>query len=120
MLGALFFGFLLVRLVFGYWRLRTMTAAEGAMVAADTSWAESHRERVRVEKWRIWGRQRAAEQAKKEARERERRRQKRRSRPRAPAKIARAGRRRRPAAAARARRRAAAARGNEDDRPAPA
>ena len=68
MLGALFFGFLLVRLVFGYWRLRTMNAAEGAMVMVDTSWAESHRERVRVEKWRIWGRQRATEDAKKQAR----------------------------------------------------
>ncbi len=74
MIGALFFGFLLVRLVFGYWRLRAMNAAEGAMVMVDTSWAESHRERVRVEKWRIWGRQRAAEEAKKQARaERERR-----------------------------------------------
>ncbi|QJW93479.1 hypothetical protein [Frigoriglobus tundricola] len=73
MLGALFFGLLLVRLVFGYWRLRAMNAAEGAMVMVDTSWAESHRERVRVERWRIWGRQRAAEDAKKQARaERER------------------------------------------------
>jgi hypothetical protein len=75
MLGALFFGFLLVRLVFGYWRLRTMSAAEGAMVMADTCWSESHRERVRVEKWRIWGREKAAEKARKAAREeRERRR----------------------------------------------
>ena len=74
-LGVLFFGFLLVRLVFGYWRLRMMSAAEGAMVVTDTSWAESHRERVRVEKWRIWGRQKAAEDVKKRAREeRERRR----------------------------------------------
>ncbi|MBN9118334.1 MAG: hypothetical protein J0I06_04090 [Planctomycetes bacterium] len=67
-LGALFFGFLCVRLVFGYWRLRTMSAAEGAMVTANTSWAESHRERVRVEKWRIWGRQKAVEEAKAAAR----------------------------------------------------
>jgi hypothetical protein len=74
LLGGLFFGFLLVRLVFGYWRLRMMNAAEGAMVTTDTSWAESHRERVRVEKWRIWGRERAARKAKEEARaERERR-----------------------------------------------
>jgi hypothetical protein len=68
MLGLLFFGFLVVRLVFGYWRLRTMSAAEGAMVTTDTSWSESHRERVRVEKWRIWGRQKAADRAKEEAR----------------------------------------------------
>ncbi len=74
-LGALFFGFLAVRLVFGYWRLRAMNAAEGAMVLTDTSWAESHRERVRVEKWRIWGRQRALDRAKKEKHaERDRRR----------------------------------------------
>jgi hypothetical protein len=66
--GLLFFGFLVLRLVFGYWRLRAMTAAEGAMVTTDTSWAESHRERVRVEKWRMWGRQKAADRAKEEAR----------------------------------------------------
>lgn len=73
MVGGLVFGFLLLRLVFGYWRLRAMGAAEGAMRLADTSWSESHRERVRVEKWRIWGRERAGERAKKEARaERER------------------------------------------------
>ena len=76
MLGALFFGFLLLRVTFGYWRLRVMNAAEGAMVLADTSWAESHRERVRVEKWRIWGRQNAADEAKKAAREERDRRRK--------------------------------------------
>jgi len=73
--GGLFFGFLFVRLIFGYWRLRTMSAAEGAMVMTDTCWAESHRERVRVEKWRIWGRERAIEkerQARREERERKR------------------------------------------------
>ena len=64
LIGVLFFGALLLRLVFGYWRLRVMNPAEGAMVLTDTSWAESHRERVRVEKWRIWGRQRAEEEAK--------------------------------------------------------
>jgi hypothetical protein len=73
-LGTLFFGLLLVRLVFGYWRLRMMNAAEGATTLADTSWSESHRERVRVEKWRMWGLQKAAARAKEEARaERERR-----------------------------------------------
>jgi hypothetical protein len=87
MLGALFFGFLLVRLVFGYWRLRMMSAAEGAMVLTDTSWADSHRERVRVEKWRIWGQQRAVEQARKQAREeRERRRKEEEARERAEAR----------------------------------
>jgi hypothetical protein len=69
--GGLFFGFLLVRLVFGYWRLKVMTAAEGAMIATDTSWAESHRERVRVERWRIWGRNRAADRER-DARRKER------------------------------------------------
>lgn len=62
-LGGTFFGVLLLRLVFGYWRLRMMGAAEGAMVLADTSWTESHRERVRVEKWRVWGKRRAQQQA---------------------------------------------------------
>jgi hypothetical protein len=60
-LGALFFGLLVARLVFGYWRLRTMTPAEGAMILTDTSWSESYRERVRVEKWRIWGIGKSAE-----------------------------------------------------------
>lgn len=73
LLGGLFFGTLLVRLVFGYWRLRTIGAAEGAMVLTDASWGESHRERVRVEKWRIWGRRRAQEQADADASEAERR-----------------------------------------------
>lgn len=61
-LGALFFGFLFIRLVFGYWRLRMINAAEGAMMLTDTSWGESHRERVRVEKWRIWGRAKVKEE----------------------------------------------------------
>jgi hypothetical protein len=74
MVGGLFFGLMAARLVFGYWRMRIMGAAEAAMLLTDTSWSESHRERVRVEKWRIWGRERAKEQAKQAARaERERR-----------------------------------------------
>lgn len=68
-LGGLFFGAVLLRLAFGYWRLRGLSAAEGAMILADTSWAESHRERVRVEKWRVWGRRRAHEEAAAAARE---------------------------------------------------
>ncbi|MBY0457889.1 MAG: hypothetical protein K2V38_11165 [Gemmataceae bacterium] len=55
LVGGLFFSTVLARLVYDYWRLRTMGAAEGAMILTDSSWAESHRERVRVEKWRIWG-----------------------------------------------------------------
>ncbi|MDY3555864.1 hypothetical protein R5W24_005010 [Gemmata sp. JC717] len=73
LLGILFFGTLLVRLVFGYWRLRVMNASEGAMVLADTSWGESHRERVRLEKWRVWGRRRASERAEAAAQEARRR-----------------------------------------------
>ena len=86
-LGALFFGFLLVRLVFGYWRLRVMNPAEGAMILTDTSWSESHRERVRVEKWRTWGFERAAEERRKAQREeRERRAKERDARERAEAR----------------------------------
>lgn len=52
--GLLFFGTLLARLVFGYWRLRLLTPAEGAMLLTNTGWEETHRERVRVEGWRMW------------------------------------------------------------------
>ncbi len=46
--------------MFGYWRLRvSMNAREGAMMLTDMSWSESHRERTRIEKWRIWGRDKA-------------------------------------------------------------
>lgn len=62
--GLLFFVVVLARLVFGYWRLRTMGPAEGAMVLLDSGWAETHRERVRLERWRVWGRKRAEQQAK--------------------------------------------------------
>jgi hypothetical protein len=63
LVGLLFFGTLVARLVFGYWRLRMMGAAEGGMILLDGGWSETSRERQRVEKWRIWGRQRAEEQA---------------------------------------------------------
>jgi hypothetical protein len=53
--GLLFFGTLLARLVFGYWRLRTLSPAEGAMLLMDAGWDETKRERVRVEGWRMWG-----------------------------------------------------------------
>jgi len=67
LLGMLFFGTLLTTLVFRYWRLRAMGPAEGAMLLIDAGWEETHRERVRLEKWRVWGRKRmesAAERVK--------------------------------------------------------
>jgi hypothetical protein len=60
----LFFGVLLVRLVFGYWRWRMMGAAEGGMILLEGGWVETKRERSRFEKWRIWGRKRAEAKAK--------------------------------------------------------
>jgi hypothetical protein len=74
--GALFFGFLVLRLVFGYWRMRVMNPAEGAMILTDTSWSESHRERVRVEKWRSWSLQKAKDAHRKALHEQRERRQK--------------------------------------------
>lgn len=59
LVGLLFFGMLAARLVFGYWRLRMMRPAEGAMILLDGSWSETSRDRQRTEKWRIWGRNRA-------------------------------------------------------------
>lgn len=56
--GMLFFGTLLARLVFGYWRLKTMNPAEGGMILLDGGWSETSRERQRQEKWRLWGRNR--------------------------------------------------------------
>jgi hypothetical protein len=67
LLGMLFFGTLLARLVFGYWRLRLMGSAEGGMILLDGGWVETKRERSRLEKWRIWGRNRAEARAKAEA-----------------------------------------------------
>jgi hypothetical protein len=63
LLGMLFFGTLITTLVFRYWRLRTIGAAEGAMILINAGWEETSRERVRLEKWRIWGRKRADSQA---------------------------------------------------------
>ncbi len=62
--GLLFFGTLIARLVFGYWRLRLMGAAEGGMILLEGGWLETKRERSRLEKWRIWGRKRAEAKAK--------------------------------------------------------
>lgn len=74
---AMFFGYLALRLLFGYWRLRSMSAAEAAAVCTDTAWAETHRERVRLEKWRLWRiqqaleREREAKRAEREAKKNE-------------------------------------------------
>ncbi|MBA4064206.1 MAG: hypothetical protein C0501_10920 [Isosphaera sp.] len=59
LVGMLFFTTVVARLVFGYWRLRAMGPAEGAMVVQDGGWLETKRERSRLEKWRAWGRKRA-------------------------------------------------------------
>ena len=67
LLGLLFFGTLVARLVFGYWRLRLIGAAEGGMMTLDGGWVETRRERSRLEKWRLWGRKRAEDRAKAEA-----------------------------------------------------
>jgi hypothetical protein len=61
--GFFFFGTLLTRLVFGYWRLRLLSPAEGRMILQDASWDETRRERARVENWRAWGRMKAQERA---------------------------------------------------------
>jgi hypothetical protein len=62
--GLVFFGTLLARLVFGYWRLRTMTPAEGGMLLQDAAWNETRREHMRVARWRAWAWRRAAEREK--------------------------------------------------------
>jgi hypothetical protein len=64
LVGFLFFGMLIARLAFGYWRLRMMGSAEGRMILLDGSWSETSRDRQRIEKWRIWGRNRAQADAK--------------------------------------------------------
>ena len=65
LLGLLFFGTLIARLVFRYWQLRMMNAAEAGMILLDGGWVETKRERSRLEKWRLWGRNR--EEARKKA-----------------------------------------------------
>ncbi len=64
LIGIAFVGAVLARLIFGYWRLRNMNAAEGAMILLNGNWEETRRERSRLEKWRIWGRKRAKASAK--------------------------------------------------------
>ena len=53
--GILIAGTLLARLVFGYWRLRTIDRTEAQMILLDEGWRETSRERSRLEKWRAWG-----------------------------------------------------------------
>jgi hypothetical protein len=67
LLGLLFFGTLIARLVFRYWQLRMMSAAEAGTILLDGGWVETKRERSRLEKWRLWGRKRAEARAKAEA-----------------------------------------------------
>jgi hypothetical protein len=45
---------------FWYWRLLRLTPVEARMVLFDAGWRESRRELNRIEKWRAWGRARAA------------------------------------------------------------
>lgn len=68
MSGLLVFGTLLARLVFGYWRLRAMGAAEGGMILQDAGWDETRRERTRLEKWRAWRKDKAKKDAAKAGR----------------------------------------------------
>lgn len=54
-------GVFLLRLGFWYWRLRTLSRAEGQLVLADTGWTEMRREAARQETWRAWGKYRSRE-----------------------------------------------------------
>ncbi|HSQ55995.1 MAG TPA: hypothetical protein VLM40_09630, partial [Gemmata sp.] len=69
--GMVFFGTLLGRVVFRYWRLRVMGAAEAGMILLDGGWDETKRECSRVEKWRTWGKKRAEARSKLQADEEE-------------------------------------------------
>lgn len=65
--GLGFFGVMLAKLVFGYWRLRLMSAAEGGLALQESDWSETHRERVRIEKWREWQKTREKKRAERNA-----------------------------------------------------
>lgn len=58
LIGLLFFGTLLARLGFDYWRLRMMGRDEARMTLLDIGWHETSRERSRLEIWRAWARRR--------------------------------------------------------------
>ena len=66
--GAMFFGTLLARLVFGYWRLRMMKPDEAGMMLLDTGWTETRREHVRLNVWKRWRRKKAEQRDAKGAR----------------------------------------------------
>lgn len=42
------------RLVFGYWRLKRLSPAEGSLMLQEGAWDETRREQVRVAWWRVW------------------------------------------------------------------
>lgn len=65
--GLFFFGTMLARLLFGYWRLRQMGPAEARMILQDASWDETRRERARVENWRAWGHRKQQEESQRPA-----------------------------------------------------
>lgn len=45
------------RLVFGYWRLKRLSPAEGVLMLQEAAWDETRRDQVRVAWWRAWARQ---------------------------------------------------------------
>ncbi len=60
LVGLFFFGSLIAHLIFGYWRLRMLGQAEGAMMVLDSGWIETKREHQRVALWHAWARERAS------------------------------------------------------------
>lgn len=52
-------GTVLGRLVFGYWRLRRLSPAEGGMIVQEAGWDETRREDARIAGWRAWGRRKS-------------------------------------------------------------
>ena len=58
--GAAALGGLAAGFAFWYWRLLRLTPDEARMMLLDAGWRESRRELNRLEKWRAWGRTRAA------------------------------------------------------------
>lgn len=63
LVGLVAGGVMLGRLVFGYWRLRRLSPAEGGLILQEAGWDETRREQVRVAAWRAWGRARRARAA---------------------------------------------------------
>ncbi|MBX9624029.1 MAG: hypothetical protein K2X82_09490 [Gemmataceae bacterium] len=63
LVGLVLFAGLAGRVVFGYWRLRRLSPAEAGLVLQEAAWDGVRRERVRIERWRVWGRGRRAKRA---------------------------------------------------------